>query len=206
MTRRDALTGFLCRKAARIASNAAALVGLGILAACGGEGGPSTGPTPLPANRLIQEGGFTLRAPEADAIYFTVFAMTDPGSGRWQATVDWTFATNTLWMYVATGTCTAAQFAAPECPSEPSCQCQFAVRSEAAAPKPRVLTVDGALGGTRTLIIANLGPSEESGTYRVMLTPQSAITVEGAAGAPNGAPVVVSSGTKAARSFRRTRD
>lgn len=97
--------------------------------------------------RLVAEGGFRLDAPADDHAHFTLATMTDAQSGTWQATVDWTYATNTLWMYAANGTCTAEQFALPECPFEASCPCQFVVRSETTAPKPRVLTRFGSLAG-----------------------------------------------------------
>lgn len=76
-------------------------------------------------------------------------------------------------MWLANGACTVAQFAQPECPSEPSCPCQFTVRSETALPKPRVLTIPSAPGGNRTLIVANLGPGDDTIDYRVMLTSSS---------------------------------
>ena len=44
------------------------------------------------------------------------------------------------------------------------------IRSETAVPKPRLLTIPNVQGGARTLIVANLGPSEENGSYRVTLT------------------------------------
>ena len=36
-----------------------------------------------------------------------------------------------------------------------------------------MLTIPNAPGGTRTLIVVNLGPKEETATYRAMLTPGS---------------------------------
>jgi len=75
--------------------------------------------------------------------------------------------------WVANGVCTAQQFARDDCPFEATCPCQFTIRSEVATPKPRVLTIPNAPGGTRTLIVVNLGPKEETATYRVMLTPGS---------------------------------
>ena len=82
---------------------------------------------------------------------------------------DWLRDTDTLWVWIADGVCTVDQFALPECPSEPSCPCRFVIRSETATPKPRVLTINEAPGGTRTLIVANLGPREETVQYRVTL-------------------------------------
>ena len=144
---------------------------LGSVAGCGDSDSP-TSPTPAaPTPRTIAQGGFSLQAPTAEAVFFGAVVVTDPSPGNWEATVDWTFATNMVWMYVANGTCTAEQFASDACPDTPACPCQFTVRSEVATPKPRILSIPNAPGGTRTLIVLNLGPREESGTYAVRLTP-----------------------------------
>jgi len=117
-----------------------------------------------------------LPAPTADSYYFAMAAITDQATGRWEATVDWAIPTNTLWMWVANGACTVDQFAKPACPLQASCECQFTVRSETAAPKPRVLSIPNAPGGTRTLIVLNLGPREEAVEYSVTLTPTSIVS------------------------------
>jgi hypothetical protein len=103
-------------------------------------------------------------------VQFAVAPITESSGVLWEATADWTSGSNTLWMWVANGVCTAEEFAKPECPSEAACQCQFAIRSEAGTPKPRVLAIPNATAATRTLIVANLGPGEETVTYRVMVT------------------------------------
>lgn len=114
-----------------------------------------------------------LSAPKDDTVHFSLASITDNTSGRWETTVDWTDPANDLWMWVANGACTAQQFARDDCPFEATCPCQFTIRSEVATPKPRVLNIPNAPGGTRTLIVLNLGPKEETATYRVMLTPGS---------------------------------
>ena len=149
-----------------------------LVASCGGGGsnGNPVSSTPVATTpRLVTQGNFTLAAPDEDAIYFGLVPITDASSGLWEATVDWAIATNTLWIWVANGVCTVDQFARPECPFEATCPCQFTIRSETATPKPRVLTIPNAPGGTRTLIVMNLGPREEAGTYRVMLTPSNVV-------------------------------
>lgn len=129
---------------------------------------------------MLQQGSIALSAPTADSVFFALTTVTDPVAGRWETTVDWTNEANTLWMWVADGVCTVEQFAKPECPDEVTCPCRFAIRSETATPKPRVLSIPGAAGGTRTLIVANLGPREENAQYRVMLTPSGIQTGESA--------------------------
>jgi len=158
----------------------ALVFGIGTLlcvAACGGEGGntPSGPTTVTPSPRLVQQGTFNISAPEGDGVFFALASMSDSSTGRWEATVDWTNATNELWMWVANGVCTVEQFSRDDCPFDATCPCQFTVRSETAVPKPRVLTIASAPGGTRTLIVLNLGPGAETANYRVMLTPSSVV-------------------------------
>jgi hypothetical protein len=185
------------RFGASVLAGCAAIACLVVAAGCGSDGGSSPGPSPVATTRVVTEGSFTLGAPEEDLVYFTTVTASDTATGTWRATVDWTFATNTLWMYVANGACTAEQFAAPECPSEPSCACQFVVRSETAGPKPRVLTVQAAAGGTRTLVIMNLGPREESGTYQITVQSSAALSGDLPLGVSPGVPAIaVSPGTK----------
>jgi hypothetical protein len=86
-----------------------------------------------------------------------------------------------------------------------SCPCQFVVRSETTAPKPRVLTIEGAQGGTRTLILINLGPREESVTYRVMLATRSG-SLAGAQSALSAGARGRAVGTKSLSAFRRRTD
>ena len=153
-----------------------------LVAACGGDNNSNSpaaptavtpAPAPAPTPRLVQQGTMNLSAPKDDTVHFSLASITDNASGRWETTVDWTDPANELWMWVANGVCTAQQFARDDCPFEATCPCQFAIRSEVATPKPRVLTIPNAPGGTRTLIVVNLGPKEETATHRVMLTPGS---------------------------------
>ncbi len=149
-----------------------------LFAACGKDSEPApTAPTPAPpAPRLLLQGSFALRAPTDDFVNFALVPVTDATSGLWQANVDWAIETNTLWMWVTDGVCTGEQFARPECPFESTCPCRVTVRSETATPKPRVLTIPGAPGGTRTLIVANLGPREEAVQYSVTLQRSSSLS------------------------------
>ena len=93
--------------------------------------------------------------------------------------MDWTNEANTLWMWVADSMCTVEQFAKPECPDENvACRAGSAIRSETAAPKPRVLSIPGGAGGDAALIVANLGPRRGDAQYGVMLTPSGIQTGE----------------------------
>ena len=151
-----------------------------VLMACGGSETNPVSPTvpvspaPPPAPRLIRQGSVPMEAPTDDSYHFFLTTVTDAASGRWDATVDWSNEANTLWIWVADGVCTVDQFSSDACPFDAACPCRFVSRSETATPKPRVLTIPGAAGGTRTLIFANLGPAAETVQYRVTLTGSSA--------------------------------
>ena len=150
-----------------------------LFAACGGDSAPTNPGPAAPTSRVIGQGTFNLPAPTAEEAYFVVAPVTDSASGRWEATVDWAISTNFLPMWVADSACTVERFAKDECPFEAACECQFALRSETATPKPRVLTLSNAPGGTRTLIVMNMGPREEAVSYRVTLTSPGSETGEG---------------------------
>jgi hypothetical protein len=111
-------------RAARGLSTLAIAVSAGVwLASCGGGGGggtpvtPTATPTPGPVRTVVAQGSYSLSAPEADGTTFfrrTRFETTRVGA--FEVTVDWTYASNTVWMYLADGECTADQFASDECP------------------------------------------------------------------------------------------
>jgi hypothetical protein len=144
-----------------------------VLPGCGGGSGPTTPstptPAPVPVRTTVVQGVGTLAAPEANGnTHFGTVPFTTSSAGTVEATVDWTFPTNTVWMFIAMGSCSGQQFANVACPDGPGCPCQFATGSEASAPKPRVLTVSNAAAGPYTLIVWNLGPREESVSYQVV--------------------------------------
>lgn len=148
---------------------------LGGTAACGGGGSSSTNPTPVPTptpapvRSVVTDGSFSLSAPDDEFSYFARRAVVTSIAGRLEATIDWTYPTNTVWMYIAEGACTAEQFSNVDCPGA-TCECQFSVISQESGPKPRVLSVPNASPGTRTLIVWNRGPQDEGVSFQVTLT------------------------------------
>ena len=164
------------------------------LVACGGSETNPVSPTvpvspaPPPAPRLIRQGSVPMEAPTDDSYHFFLTTVTDAASGRWDATVDWSNEANTLWVWVADGVCSVDQFSSDTCPFDAACPCRFVSRSETRTPKPRVLTIPAAAGGTRTLIFANLGPGAETVQYRVTLTASNVAAV-GSAQTVSVAPV-----------------
>ena len=133
---------------------------------------PTQGPTPTPApvSTVVTQGSLTISAPDDDFTYYRSRLITTTAAGALETTVNWTYSTNEVWMYLAEGDCNGGQFSNDDCPDGPTCECRFIARSEARTPKPRVLTVSNASAGTRTLIVWNLGPKEEACSYQAVLT------------------------------------
>lgn len=145
----------------------------GILALPGCGGGsdgvttpPSPTPTPGPVRTLVTQGAQAISAPDDRFTYFRTVPFTTPFPGTLEVTVNWTFPTNEVWMYVSSGVCTSQQFTS--CPGT-ECQCQFLVSSEVSTPKPRLLTIPNAPAGSRSLFIWNLGPREESVDFQIYI-------------------------------------
>jgi hypothetical protein len=118
---------------------------------------------------LVTQGNISIREPDRGTTYFYDVPFTTLFQGTIEATVDWTSASNTVWVLVSSGTCTVEQFQTPGCPLGTGCPCQFAVSSLVPTPKPRVLTVPSAPTGSRSLIIWNQGPGAESVSYQVVI-------------------------------------
>ncbi|HJS59931.1 MAG TPA: hypothetical protein VKA01_17620 [Vicinamibacteria bacterium] len=90
------------------------------------------------------------------------FPFSTSRSGRLEITVDWTFASNDLDFGVARGACDLAMVATDQC---------VEVASAESTTKPERLSLPSFQAGAYTLVIANLGSGNESGTYQVILQP-----------------------------------
>jgi hypothetical protein len=144
-------------------STAGALFVLG-LAGCGGDSptAPSTAtPTapPAPVASVLMQGSLSNMDPR---VLFTVGTFNTTAAGKLDVTVDWTFATNDVDVYVARGTCSLEQVNNRTCP--------FVTLSESTTAKPEKLTVSSLDPGTYSLMIGNLGPTAESASYQVVHT------------------------------------
>lgn len=143
-------------------------------AGCGGGGG-STTPTPVtqppaPVRALVSQGATQVPAPpDPDGFFFGLVPFTTSDTGTIEARVDWTFANNTVYVFLTAGPCTVTQFEHPDCPGGPGCQCTMAISSTPSNPKPRILSAPNDAPGTRALIFANLGPREESFSWEIVL-------------------------------------
>jgi hypothetical protein len=157
----------------RVEALAVVAVSLGLVSC--GDGGttpptPVPTPTPAPVRTVVAQGSFAIEAPDEELSYYRSRLIKTTATGTLETTVNWTYPTNAVWMYLTEGDCTDDQFDNLDCPGGPTCECRFIVLSETETPKPRVLTVSNASAGTRTLIVWNLGPQEESCSFQAVLT------------------------------------
>ncbi len=147
------------------------ICGILALPGCGGSDKVTTPPTPTPTpgpvRSLVTRGTAMISGPDDRFTYFRAVPFTTQVAGTVEITVDWTFPTNTLWIFVSSGVCTVQQF--QSCPGA-GCECPFLVSSETSTPKPRVLTLPSTAAGSRSLFIWNLGPREESVDFQIYLT------------------------------------
>lgn len=147
---------------------------------------PPPPPPPVPVTSVISEGS-TSNLPRN---FYVPIGIQTFAPGDLEAIVDWTLASDRLWMYLAEGEC-REQFAESECPFDPSCECQFLVRSESDLPKPRSLSAPDRAPGFHTLVVWNHGPETESISWQVLLT-----TLTGTSGAGSRLRVVESESSR----------
>jgi len=146
------------------------ICGILALPGCGGGDKVTTPPTPTPApapvRSLVTRGTATILGPDDRFTYFRAIPFTTQFPGTVEVTVDWTYSTNTVWIFVSSGVCTAEQF--KSCPGA-ACECPFLVASQTSTPKPRVLNLPSTAAGSRSLFIWNLGPREESVDFQIFI-------------------------------------
>ncbi len=144
------------------AGRVGAAAALGLALSCGGSDGPTTTPTTTPPTTLPPPSVVLQDSQSIPAGYLYAWNFTTSRTGTMDITVDYTYAENTMLVWVARGTCTADQFQAE--------QCTYAATSFTGS-KPRKVSVTGAAAGTFTLIVGNLGPKDDSIAFQVVLTP-----------------------------------
>lgn len=156
------------------------VVAVSVLPGCGSSTTPDPVPSPTPTpppppvSTVVRSGSGSLPVLNLAPIPFTTSA-----TGRIDVTVDWTFATNDVDVYLARGACSFDQFVTN--------QCSIVTFSESATAKPEILTVSGAAAGGYVLLIGNLGPTDESVAFQVVLTTGGAASVT-SAGSRTGQP------------------
>jgi hypothetical protein len=144
------------------------------LSGCGSDKNPTTPtptPTPSPAavTRVVSQGNGPIGPRTVAPVVFITTA-----AGSVAATVDWTFATNDVDIFLARGSepCTLQTF------NDRSCG--FIATEESVLMKPEKLTVPSLAAGTYTLYVANHGDTDESVAYQVTLTSASASSASAA--------------------------
>lgn len=159
------------------------VVTVSVLQGCGSSNTPtpipSATPTPTPTvQTVVSTGSGSIPVRILVPIPFTTTA-----AGRLDVTVDWTFATNDLDVYLARGACSFDQFVTN--------QCTLVTFSESRTAKPERLAFPGAAAGSYVLLVGNRGPADESAAFQVVLT-----TGPGASSASAGSRSVQPSRTR----------
>jgi hypothetical protein len=116
---------------------------------------PTPSPTPTPPQRtLITQGSQTDIPPlsQGSLVLFVVVQTT--ATGTLEGTVDWTFATNQVGIAWASGNCI----------QNPNCTPLF---QDATLNKPKTLSAPNVPAGTYTLVVANLGTTNEAVSYQI---------------------------------------
>jgi hypothetical protein len=146
-----------------------------VLPSCGSGGGgcaanpagpgcqPSPSPSPALVTRVVSQGNAPMGSKFVAPVVFTTTAAGSVG-----ITVDWTFATNDVDIFLARGSepCTLQTF------NDRSCG--FIATEESFTMKPEKLTVPSLAAGTYSLYIANFGDTDESVAWQFTLTSTSA--------------------------------
>jgi hypothetical protein len=102
--------------------------------------------------------------------------FTTTTTGRIDVTLDWTFPTSPIGMYlIRTGTCDFSQFDS----------CPFLIRSDPSLTKPRKASAENVTPGSFELLVVNFSPNDESLAGQVLLSvgscPAAAAPVPGVA-------------------------
>lgn len=147
----------------------AALTLVAVLPGCGGDSGntpivPTPTPVPQPTTTVIFQSAFPpLGAFDAAAGDFSI-----PNAGSVRVTMDWTFASNDMDIFVFSGT-TCADFetffrtgAAPGC--------TLLGQDIDPVRKPAVVQFTAAAAQNARILVLNLGPTNESGVVQITLT------------------------------------
>jgi hypothetical protein len=141
---------------------AGAALGMGLalgLAGCGGDSG--TGPDPTPTTVTTTLPTFTFTSLRPGQVRYTDVQINVTGS--LSATLDWTFASNDLDIYVTSTSCSVSTTTGIQT------LCTAIGRTTSTSSKPERLTVNVTPGNLRVWA-ANFGPSSESGTLSLTAT------------------------------------
>jgi hypothetical protein len=141
------------------------IVGLTLsLTGCGGKSPttPSSPPAtlaPAPVTTVVAQGSSSLNAETVAPVVFTTST-----TGTLDMTVDWTFPSNDVDIFLARGStpCTLATFN--------DRTCGFIATEESTTMKPAKLRAASLAPGTYSLYVANFGDRDESVAWQFVLT------------------------------------
>ncbi len=144
-----------------------------VLPSCGGGSGGSTSPTtpatpPPRVRNVILQSTFSGLEPfdTSEMVWFDPFTTT--ATGDVDITVDWTFASNDVDVFLARGTVGQAQ--SPACQEDrPDCPLELVASTETLS-KPETLTIFGLAAGSYLVVVVNFGTTVESGVVLVGFT------------------------------------
>lgn len=132
------------------------------LSGCGAAGGNllPAATTRTPTRSVISQRGWQLSPNQTLMIDLSV---TDVGSTvTIDATVEWTYASNDVDLYVTNTSCTIEMLSAGSC--------AYTAHADSATAKPEKLTFTVTTAGSHRFWIVNFGPNAESGTLEVGMT------------------------------------
>ena len=129
---------------------------------CGGSNSPTAVPAvttpPAPVSTVLAQGSRS----NLGVNMLLGLDFTTNANGMLDVTVDWTFVTNNVQIYLADGSCSIEQFN--------SYDCAIAGRSESLTAKPERLQLTNLRAGTYSLLIYNGGPTVESVSFQIVFT------------------------------------
>jgi len=145
----------------KLSAISAGLILAVMLPACSSSSSPVTTTPPTTTPPCTQTVLFQ-RSGELPTLGLAAVPFSTSTTGRIDVTVDWTFASSTIGVYlVSANSCNIDQFNARSC--------NFLIRSESGA-KPRRLSASNVAVGAYELFIANFSDEDDSGTAQVVLS------------------------------------
>jgi len=129
---------------------------------CGGSNSPTAVPAvttpPAPVSTVLAQGSRS----NLGVNMLLGLDFTTNANGMLDVTVDWTFVTNNVQIYLAYGPCSVEQFNAVDC--------SLAGLSVSPTAKPERLHLTNLPAGTYSLIIDNRGLTVESVSFQIVFT------------------------------------
>lgn len=137
------------------------------LAGCGGSSGPTPVTTTTTTLPPCTQSVVLQRSVTGLGSFFVVrLPFTTTTTGRLDVTVDWTFASSRVAVYVVRGSCSIDQLNARTC--------DFVLRSEASTtPKPQRLSASNVAAGSYDLFVGNAGTQDEAVSAQVVVSSAS---------------------------------